>query len=49
MVTILMMPGLLKVKVFQNKSYDVVMSIHDVTSKVLSLDTCRCGHVTKVW
>ena len=42
MVTILMMSpkmatlGLLKIKVFQNKGYDVIMVIHDVTSKILS-------------
>ena len=44
MVTILMMsakiatPGLLKVKVFRNKGYDVIISVHDVTNKILSHD-----------
>ena len=44
MVTILMMsakiatPGLLKVKVFRNKGYDVIISVHDVTNKILSCD-----------
>ena len=44
MVTILMMsakiatPGLLKVKVFRNKGYDVIISVHDVTNKILSRD-----------
>ena len=28
--------GLLKIKVFWNKGYDVVASIHDVTNKILS-------------
>ena len=44
MVTILMMsakiatPGLLKVKVFLKKGYDVIISVHDVTNKILSHD-----------
>ena len=44
MVTILMMsakmatPGLLKIKVFWNKGYDVIISVHDVTNKFLSGD-----------
>ena len=44
MVTILMMsakiatPGFLKVKVFRNKGYDVIISVHDVTNKILSRD-----------
>ena len=44
MVTILMMSakmataGLLKVKVFWNKGYDIIVSAHDVTSKILSHD-----------
>ena len=42
MVTTLMMsanmatPGLLKIKFFWNKGYDVIMSVHDVTNKILS-------------
>ena len=45
MVTILMMsakmatPGLLKIRVFRNKDYDVIISVHDVTNKVLSCDS----------
>ena len=31
-------PGLLKIKVFWNKSYDVIVSVHDVTNKILSRD-----------
>ena len=27
--------GLLKVKIFRNKDYDVIMSVHDVTNKIL--------------
>ena len=42
MVTILMMSaetatlGLLKIKLFWNKIYDVIFDIHDITSKILS-------------
>ena len=45
MVKILMMsakmanPGLLIIKVFRNKGYYVIISGHDVSSKVLSLDS----------
>ena len=27
--------GLLKIKVFWNKSYDVIISVHDVTKRIL--------------
>ena len=42
MVTIMMMSGRmadlgsLKIKVFWDKDYDVIISIHDVTNKILS-------------
>ena len=42
MVTVLMISeematlGLLKRKIFQNKSYDVIVCVHDVTNKLLS-------------
>ena len=45
MVTILPMSakmatlGLLKIKVFWNKGYDVIIFVHDVTNKVLSRDS----------
>ena len=45
MVTILMMsakmatPDLLKIRVFRNKDYDVIISVHDVTNKFLSCDS----------
>ena len=45
MVEILMMSaelatvGLLKIQVFRKKSYDVIISVHDITSKVLSHDS----------
>ena len=28
--------GLLKIKVFQNKDYDVIVSVHDFVNKTLS-------------
>ena len=45
MVTILMMsakmvtPDLLKTKVFWKKGYDVIISVHHVTKKILSRDS----------
>ena len=45
MVTILMIsakmatPGLLKIKVFWKKGYDVRISVHDVTNNILSRDS----------
>ena len=45
MVTILMMsaklasPGLLKLKIFQNKGYDVIVLDYVVTNKMLSRDS----------
>ena len=45
MVTILMMsakittPGLLKIRVFWNKGYDVIIFVYDVTNKILSRDS----------
>ena len=45
MVAILMMSakmatlGLLKIKVFWNKGYDVIIYVHDVTNKILSRDS----------
>ena len=32
-------PGLLKIKIFWNKSYDVINYVHDVTNKILSRDS----------
>ena len=31
-------PGLLKIRVFRNKGYDVIISVHDVTKNFLSRD-----------
>ena len=45
MVTILMIsakmatPGLLKIRVFWNVGYDIIISVHDVTSKILLRDS----------
>ena len=30
--------GLLKIKIFLNKAYDVIISVHDFTNKILSRD-----------
>ena len=32
-------PGLLKITVFGNKGYDVIISVDDVTNKILSRDS----------
>ena len=39
--------GLLKIKLFQNKGYDILTSIHEVTNKILSRGklNCICDHV----
>ena len=39
-------PGLLKIKVFWNKGYDVIISYHDVTNKILSRDSNYIVDVT---
>ena len=31
--------GLLKIKVFWNKDYDIIISVYDVTDKILSRDS----------
>ena len=31
--------GLLKIKVFGNKLYDIIISVHDITNKILSRDS----------
>ena len=52
MITILMMPaklatlGLLKIKVFWNKDYDIIIFVHDVTNKILSGDSNYLVHCT---
>ena len=32
-------PGLLKMKIFSKKGYDVIVYVHDVTKKILSSDS----------
>ena len=32
-------PGLLKIKVFWNKGYDVIIPVHDATNKILWRDS----------
>ena len=32
-------PGLLKITIFWNKDYDVIISVDDVTNKILSRDS----------
>ena len=32
-------PGLLKIKPFKNKAYDIITSIHDITNKILLHDS----------
>ena len=45
MVLILMMTaklatlGILEIKIFWNKSYDVIISVHDFTNKILSRES----------
>ena len=52
LVIILMMsakmatPGLLKITVFWNKGYDVIISVDDVTNKILSRDS---NHIVDVF
>ena len=45
-------PGLIKITIFWNKSYDITISVDDITNQNfitwLKL-LCRCAHVTKVW
>ena len=31
--------GILKLKIFSNKCYDVIISVHDVTNEILSHDS----------
>ena len=51
MVTILMIPakmanqGVLKIKPFWNKGYDVIIPAHDVTNKILLRDSNYIGDV----
>ena len=54
MVTILIVSakmvtlGLFKIKVFWNKIYDVISSVHDVINKILSCDSSHIEDVV-IW
>ena len=41
--------GLLKIKVFWNKIYDVIIYVHDVTNKILSHDSNYIVDVVIKW
>ena len=51
MVAKLTILGPIKMKLFRHKGYDVMISFHDITDKILSRDSnCySCCHVNKVW
>ena len=40
--------GLLKIKVFWNKGYDVIISVYDVSNEILSLDPSYIVDVVKL-
>ena len=42
-------PGLLKIRVFWNNGYDVIVSVHDVAKKVLSRDWNYIINVVLMW
>ena len=42
-------PGFLKIKLFWNKSYEVLIHVHDITNKILSRDSNYIVDVAKVW
>ena len=39
-------PGLLKIRVFWSKEYDVIISVDDVTNKILSRDSNYTVHIS---
>ena len=38
--------GLLEIKVFWNKSYDIIISVHDITKKIL---LCDSNYIAVMW
>ena len=45
-------PSFLKIKVFWNKGYEVIISAHNIISKILSRDPNYIvddGHMNKFW
>ena len=56
MVTILVMSakiatlGLLKINVFSNNGYDIIVSVDNANKNIAWLKFyCKCGRVTKIW
>ena len=57
MVKILMMsgklpaPALLKIKMLENKCYDVICFVYEVIKKLITQikSYCTCGYLTKIW
>ena len=53
MVIILMMStkmatlGLFEIKIFWNKDYDIITSVHDVTNKIFSCDSNYIVNIVK--
>ena len=42
-------PGFLKIKLFWNKSYEVLIHVHDITNEILSRNSNYIVDVAKVW
>ena len=40
---------LLKIKVFSNKSYNVIISVYDFNNKILSRESHHITDVNKIW
>ena len=38
--------GFLKIKIYRNKKFDVIISLHDVTNKILSSNSV---YIVQVW
>ena len=38
--------GFLKIKIYRNKKFDVIISLHDVTNKILSSNSV---YIAQVW
>ena len=41
-------PGLLKIKLFQNKDYDVISSVHDVTNTINQIISRESDNIVDV-
>ena len=40
-------PGLLEIKIFSNKGYDVIIFVYDITEKILSCDSSHIINMVK--